>query len=275
MTIHLIVRYRERQANDPTQQTESAVEETMNFMMKPCFYATLTTVTAFASLLVSGIRPVIDFGYMMTLGVSFAFILIFLLFPSILLLISRGDSPKEVDFTSRLTLFFARIVCKGYDMILVAAAIIAFVSILGIYQLQVENRFIDYFKEHTEIYQGMLTIDRKLGGTTPLDFILRPPKDICTNTSPSANCTTISDDPLDEDLGGYFDDVPEEASENSNYWLTPLRFEEIKKLHDYFESQPEIGKVLSLATLIRLSEQLNKGQPLLDLEATLLPKFFT
>ncbi len=266
MTIHLIVRYREMQANDAAQPIKERVTETINFMLKPCFYAALTTVTAFMSLLISGIRPVIDFGYMMTIGVGFAFVLTFMIFPSVLLLMPKGHSSQEKDFTSRLTANFAHITCKHHRIILMIASAIAVASIIGISQLRVENRFIDYFKEHTEIYQGMLTIDRKLGGTTPLDFILRAPPSFPNDHSAAGD--SAEDDLLD----GYFTQINTETPEKSNYWLTPLHFREIKKIHDYFEARPEIGKVLSLATLVKLAEQLNDNQALLDFETALLPK---
>ena len=43
---------------------------------------------------------------------------------------------------------------------------------IGISKLEVENRFIDHFKSSTEIYQGMELIDRELGGTIPLEYVI-------------------------------------------------------------------------------------------------------
>ena len=54
--------------------------------------------------------------------------------------------------------------------------IIIFISIFGISKLEVENSFINYFSKNTEIYKGMKLIDEKLGGTTPLEVIIKFPK---------------------------------------------------------------------------------------------------
>mgnify|MGYP000486444117 CR=1 FL=1 len=56
------------------------------------------------------------------------------------------------------------------------AVLVAVGSLWGVSKLTVENRFIDYFQEETEIYKGMVQIDRKLGGTTPMDIIIDAPK---------------------------------------------------------------------------------------------------
>ena len=139
MTIHLVVRYREMQTQNAAQPVHERVEETMQFMLKPCLYAVLTTAAAFVSLIVSNIRPVIDFGYMMTLGISCAFVLTFIIFPGVLLLLAPGHSPQEKDFTSRLTTACARIACQRYCAVMVVAGVILFASIAGIFQLNVEK----------------------------------------------------------------------------------------------------------------------------------------
>ncbi len=264
MTIHLVVRYRETQARQPATDKRDLAQQTVRFMFEPCLYTSLTTIVAFCSLLVSGIRPLIDFGQIMTIGITFAFFLVFMLFPSFLMRLPRGSSKIETDFTTALTMSLARFTRKYHYAIILAAAVAAAGAAFGIAQLKVENRFIDYFKENTEIHKGMLMIDRKLGGTTPLDLILD------SQATPAAEDTPAKD-PFAEDelLGDYFSD--EEVGE-FQYWLTPHKFEEVKRVHDYLESQPEIGKVLSLATLIRLAENLNGG-PLGDLETGFLRKF--
>ena len=265
LTIHLIVRYRENQMRNPAEGKVSLIRGTMRFMFEPCFYAILTTITAFISLLVSGIRPVIDFGQIMTVGISLAFVLTFLLFPCILMVMPRGSSRPENDFTTKLTMGFAGFTQKHHYAVTVAASVVVVLSIAGITRLEVENRFIDYFGDDTEIHQGMLLIDRKLGGTTPLDLVL---------TAPQAG--SAEDDPVPDEggdlLDDYFTEELEETGKSTGYWLSPLRFEQVKRIHDYFESQREVGKVLSLATLIKLAEQLNEDKPLSDLEAALLPK---
>ena len=257
MTIHLVVRYRETQARNPELDKKSLVQQTTHFMFEPCLYTSLTTVVAFISLLVSGIRPVIDFGQIMGIGVTFAFLLVFILFPTFLMNLPIGSSKIENDLTSTFTMGLAQFTRKHYRVIVAVAIAIVVVAGLGIAQLKVENRFIDYFKKDTEIHKGMLVIDRKLGGTTPLDLVLNAPQEAAA---------------VDDDLTGendLFDDylAEEDLNQSQNeYWLTPYKLEEIKRIHDYLESRPETGKVLSLATLIRLTEILNNDQALGDLE---------
>ena len=90
MTIHLAVRYRELNSQKKDKSKYDIVSETIHYMFIPCVYTSLTTIVAFVSLFVSGIRPVIDFGYMMTVGITSAFIITFIVFPTILMIL-----PKE------------------------------------------------------------------------------------------------------------------------------------------------------------------------------------
>ena len=259
MTIHLIVRFRELQSRHPEATTSKLLKRTIRFMFEPCVYTALTTIVAFISLFVSGIRPVIDFGHIMTIGIVFAFFLIFTLFPSFLGVLKKSTSHHHHDFTQKITNTLANVTLRHHPAIVIIALIAALLSVIGISRLQVENRFIDYFSEDTEIYQGMLEIDQKLGGTTPFDVIVKA--DI-SETSTNDSAAT------DDLLGDYL------ADEQSvmNYWLSPSKIKEIEQLHNYFDSQTEIGKVMSLATLTQLAKILNKGQPLGDFELAFLEK---
>ena len=265
MTIHLTVRYRETQVRWPDADKRQWISETMRFMFRPCLYTSLTTIVAFVSLLVSGIRPVIDFGQIMTLGIAFAFFLVFLLFPTVLMLLPKDASTTENAVTAAITRAFARFTEKHYLPIFLVAVGVALLAGWNIMQLKVENRFIDYFKDSTEIYQGMLIIDRDLGGTTPFDLILDAPRDFGQDTHDENAGSEI--DPLAD----YFEDETIEQTQEE-YWLSPGNIEKIKQVHDYLDSQPEIGKVLSLATLVRLAEILNEDRPLEDVETGFLRK---
>ena len=265
MTVHLTVRFRELQAARPDEELRQLLKETIRFMFRPCIYTSLTTIVAFVSLLASGIRPVIDFGYLMTIGIVFAFFLIFTLFPSFLMVLKKGESRRENDFTTRLTHSLARLTKRRHRAIAVVGLAAALASAFGIARLEVENRFIDYFRDDTEIHRGMLLIDRKLGGTTPLDIILKADTAADAGTTPDAD--TDGDDEFDLDYLGDDDEQPPE-----NYWLSPRKLQEIQRIHDYLETHAETGKVLSLATLSRLAEMLKDGQPLDDFETALIGK---
>ena len=260
MVMHLLVRFRELQIKQPASDILDITKQTVRFMYTPCLYAALTTIAAFISLLVSGIRPVIDFGYIMTIGIFLLFLIIFTLFPSFMCLTKRNREYTEKDFTYNITNTFSNLSRKHYHWIIIISLVVAIGSAIGMSRLQVENRFIDYFGKDTEIYRGMLEIDRKLGGTTPFDVVLKAPE--------GADNLTQSE-PSDED---FLADYLGQEKELENYWVSPVKIEEIKKIHSYFNDKAEVGKVLSLATLAELAEILNDGEKLNDFEVAFLSK---
>jgi hypothetical protein len=257
MTIHLAVRYRELTAKNLSLEKKDIVYETIHYMFIPCVYTSLTTIVAFISLVVSGIRPVIDFGHMMTVGISSAFIITFIVFPTILMILPNENITEKNDITKNITNKFANFSIKNYGKIITSAFLILIISVFGISKIKVENRFIDYFHENTEIHQGMLEIDNKLGGTTPFDIIIDKP--FTSNDEIIESDDDFEIDELSELLG-------DEEEEIKGYWLSNPKFKEIVKIHDYLDSQPETGKVLSLATLYKLAIGLNDDDPLSDLQ---------
>jgi hypothetical protein len=172
ITIHLIVRYRELSSQDIGIERQENLRRTICSMFKPCAYTLLTTIVAFASLVVSGIRPVIDFGWMMIIGLSIAFVMAFIVIPAGLMLLPKTKPSIAEDTSSLFTLKFSRFTENHGNIIIVGGLIAAIISVVGLYRLEVENRFIDYFHSSTEIHQGMLVIDQQLGGTVTLDIIL-------------------------------------------------------------------------------------------------------
>ncbi len=257
MNIHLIVRYRQLSGSFATQY--ELVKETVSQMVWPCLYTALTTIVAFASLVFSDIKPVIDFGYMMTIGLIVTFLTSFLLLPTILSLMDKESINMKNEPKFMLTEYLAKITINKGNTVLSLTGIVLILTIFGIFQLRVENSFINYFKSDTEIYQGMKQIDDKLGGTTPLDIILKFEEPI-----------TIIEDDTDEFGGNLLDD--DQESDLSSQWFTRDKINKIKRVHDYLDSLPEIGKVLSLASTLRVAEQLNDGKELDSLEMALLYK---
>jgi uncharacterized protein len=268
MNIHLIVRYRQVSANTSNTQYDNICETTSK-MVRPCLYTALTTIVAFASLIFSDIKPVIDFGYMMTLGLIVTFLTSFLLLPCILCLVEKEkefDRPENNSF--KFTQILADLTIKKGGYIAASSIIILFLTIFGITQLKVENSFINYFKSDTEIYKGMKQIDDKLGGTTPLDVIIKFSDIKTTNklTSDEPGQSLLSDDEFGEDL------LSDDESDISSEWFTVGKINKIKLVHNYLESLPEVGKVLSLASTIKVAEQINDGKELDSLEMALLYK---
>jgi uncharacterized protein len=243
LVVHLIVRYRELHELHPEWQQAALVRETVLSKFTPCLYTALTTMVAFGSLLVSGIRPVIDFGWMMVIGLGVAFVLSFTLFPAALLLLKPGRSVALRNITGAITGAIAKAITVRPGVTLLVAALLAIAGVSGTFQLSIENRFIDYFKKSTEIYQGMRLIDEQLGGTTPLDVIVDAPP-----VAPEDH-DDEDDDFVDEfELLDEFDTGADAGIASTSYWLNSARLPEVRAIHEYLESLPGTGKVLSIAT---------------------------
>lgn len=266
LTIHLTVRYGELFVEHPGMDQRSIVLKTVEHIFLPCFYTAITTIAAFVSLVTSGIRPVIDFGWMMTLGIVVAFCFSFLFFPACLVLLKPLASVSAKDTTKKLTNTFASFTLNKTKLILGLAVTLALFCFAGISQLQVENRFIDYFKPSTEIYQGMRVIDQQLGGTTPLDIVIDANQDFFKYLK-EIEAEDKEEDPFEDDP---FSEASEKEKENYWFHSEPLLFAE--KIHDYLESLPEIGKTLSIATTVKVLKILNDDKLPDDYDLALIRK---
>ena len=268
MNIHLAVRYKQLCNEMPNSEQSEIVFLTTKKMVWPCLYTALTTICAFTSLVFSGIKPVIDFGWMMAIGLSVTFLTSFILFPSILLLLKKKEDSFNNEAQSHFTGGLAYLAKHHGNKVLFLSGLLTIITIIGITKLKVENSFINYFKEKTEIYQGMKLIDEKLGGTTPLDIVINFKKE----TFDSNESIPSSDDAelgLDDD---FFDLGSEIEINTKDYWFTSTKIKQIEKAHNYLESLPEIGKVLSLTSLIRVAEDLNEGKEFDPFELNIIYK---
>ena len=259
ITIHVIVRYRELARTNPDKSQRELVSDTVVFMAQPCLYAVLTTIAGFSSLILSGILPVINFGWMMSAGVLVSLLLTFLLFPVLQVQFDRLLPNLAFESRFALTEVFARFTERHGTTILWVSIAVAVVSVTGATRLMVENSFIDYFKESTEIYQGMKIIDQKLGGTTTLDVLLDFPEN--TEEAEPVAVTDFEGDEDEEEFDSFEEEFEESAGE-AQYWFTSDKTEAIQRLHNYLDGLPETGKVISLATLLEVGEVLNDGKPL-------------
>ena len=264
LIIHLIVRYQDLNQSKPGQDQKQLVRQTVGFMALPCFYTSITTIVAFCSLLVSGIRPVIDFGWTMTIGISLAFVLNFTFFPAALVLLSPEISRSGKDKTRIFTLAVAAFIKRHQKIILCGSFLLAVVSMIGISKLEVENRFIDHFKSNTEIYKGMQVIDRKLGGTTPLNIVMNPDQKYFDYLK------EVEQNKEEEDFDDPFADEGDSAE--MNFWFNSNMLDRVEKIHDYLESLPEVGKVQSISTLVKVFTQLDKGRKPDDYDLALIRK---
>lgn len=257
LNVHLAVFYRDFISENPSSSQMERVKATIKTMYWPCLYTALTTIVAFISLLISGIRPVIDFGWIMTIGLTLGFIITFIVFPSFIQLLSTEKHQSGSSITYKITHWVYSISVQFKAAIFVLAVLLVAFSAYGISQLKVENRFIDYFKPTTEIYQGMTVIDQELGGTTPLDIVIDADPD---------EVSLFADDEFEDEFADEFDS----GSYDAGYWFTRRKLETLEQIHDYIESLNVTGKVQSLATTAKVLKEMNDGEYPDELTLTLV-----
>jgi len=255
--LHLIVKYKEL-ARDDTLNQKELVLQTVLSKAKPSFFAIITTIAGFGSLALANLKPVINLGYMMSIGVATSLVVSFVLFPAIMMLFKKSAKPLSHNQKINLTKLCSNLVIHQGKKIILFAILIAIISIYGASKLRVENSFISYFKKNTEIYKGMKIIDTKLGGTTPLDVIVTFKDAIKAKKETST-------DSFDE-----FDSEFESNKNKNQYWFSPNKMETVMKIQKYLESLKEIGNVQSLGTILEIGKKLNNGKNLDTFELAVL-----
>ena len=255
MNIHMSTRFLQLKENLPSKNILELISLTTEKMFWPILYTVLTTIIAFLSLIFSEIKPIIDFGWMMTLGLITSFLITFTLLPTLINFVPKENISLKEYKKSFITSFFAKISQTNQKTIFVITGLIIITSLIGISRLEVENSFINYFSKKTEIYKGMKLIDEKLGGTTPLDVILKFPKK-----------EKLKNDDEDE-----FEDWDDNDNQNEEkYWFTKDKIDRIALIHNYLDDLPQVGKVLSFSSIIDVATLLNNNKPLGTLEMGVL-----
>ncbi len=254
MNIHMSTRFLQINRENPKLKKKEIILMTTSKMFWPILYTVLTTICAFLSLVFSEIKPVIDFGLMMSLGLIVSFIITFTLLPTLINFIPTSNVKIKEENKSSLTSFFGKVAINNKNIIFAITSLVIVLSIVGINRLEVENSFINYFSKNTEIYKGMKLIDEKLGGTTPLEVIIKFPKKELDKTE--------TED--DDDWGD------EKNQSDEKYWFTKDKIDKIEKIHTYLDNLEPIGKVLSFSSIIEVATQLNEGKPLGTLEMGVL-----
>ena len=251
MNIHMSTRFLQLTKQFPKLKKSKIILLATEKMFWPIIYTVLTTICAFLSLIFSEIKPIIDFGWMMTLGLITSFIITFTLLPTLLNFVNSNNVSLSKDQKSKITSFFGIVSISNKNIIFSITIVIIILSIIGILRLEVENSFINYFKKNTEIYKGMKLIDEKLGGTTPLEVIIKFPK-------------AEKEESEDEDDWG------DEDESDEKYWFTKDKINKINMVHNYLDSLEPVGKVLSFSSIIEVATQLNNNKPLGTLEMGVL-----
>ena len=255
MNIHISTRFLQLKENHPDKNISDLLSLTTNKMFWPILYTVLTTIIAFLSLIFSGIKPIIDFGWMMTLGLITSFIITFTLLPTLINFVPKENISLKEYKNSVITSFLARVSQNNHKIIFTITGLIVVLSLIGISRLEVENSFINYFSKKTEIYKGMKLIDEKLGGTTPLEVILKfPEKEI----------------PKKDEEDEFEDWDNEDDQNDEKYWFTRDKIDRISSVHNYLDSLPQVGKVLSFSSIIDVATLLNNNKPLGTLEMGVL-----
>lgn len=230
--LHLITCYREIGRDQPNLNQIERVRATLAEKLAPCFFAAITTSIGFASLTVSGIQPIIDFGIMMLISNFVTLTVALLVFPSFLSLLKKQTEGKELSWVSRFLERLKVSVIKRTGAYILVPVIIMIAISVGITKLNVENSFIDYFAHDTTVYKELSFIDQEFGGSTPLDIII---------------------------------DMSEKAEQSDLF----MRADDVNKLHlghaviDAFDAT---GNVTSLINFTSLARQLNDNKPLTEYE---------
>ena len=255
MNIHMSTRFLQLRSDFPNLKNFEIISMTTSKMFWPILYTALTTIFAFLSLIFSEIKPIIDFGWMMTFGLITSFLVTFTLLPTLLSIVSNKQELINNNKNSKITSFFRNISINKKNTIFIFTGLVIVLSIVGINRLEVENSFINYFSKNTEIYKGMKLIDEKLGGTTSLEVILKFPDEEKRKSNE------------DDDFEDWGDD---EDQNDDKYWFTKDKIDRIKKVHEYLDNLEPIGKVLSFSSIIEVATQLNNNKPLDTLEMGVL-----
>ncbi len=251
MNIHMSTRFLQLNKQFPEKKKIEILILTTRKMIWPIFYTVLTTICAFMSLVFSDIKPIIDFGWMMTFGLITSLTITFTLLPTLLSFVQNSNVRLTEEKDSKITRYLGVLSIKNKNYIFGLTGIIIFLSIFGIAKLEVENSFINYFDKNTEIYKGMKLIDEKLGGTTPLEVILKFPKD--------------EDEETDSE-----NDWGDEDENDNKYWFTKDKINKITRVHNYLDNIDAVGKVLSFSSIIEVATKLNNNKPLGTLEMGVL-----
>ncbi len=261
IVLHLVVRYRELSDKYTKSSQYKLIINTILSKLNPSFFAIITTIAGFGSLVLSGIHPVKNLGWMMSAGIAISLIIAFIVFPTILIMLKRVNNSSNSKFKLGIINASSNLVQKKGSFIIITAVLVVVFSLSGASKLIVENSFINYFKKSTEIYKGMEVIDEHLGGTTPLDVILT----FQTEEKKEKKIETSFEDDFDS-----FEDEYAQSSNDEQYWFSEDKMNTILEVHNYLETIPEIGKIQSLATLLKLGKTLNNGEELDGFKLALL-----
>lgn len=239
LIIHLIVSYLENIKKYKNADKKRLILITALQKTTPSFYAIATTMIGFLGLMFANIMPIVHLGVVMAVGVLVALIFTFVIFMSFMMLVRI---PREVEFVSlglRILEFSSNIAINNKLRIYFVAFLCVVFSVYGIRYLSVENSFINYFKSGSEIKEGLLVIDENLGGTIPLEVIVK-------------FATNETKDSINDEFESEF----EELAKEDKYFFSEEKLRIAKRIHEYFLENEYAGSILSLHSVSLLLEEL-------------------
>ncbi|WP_198411305.1 efflux RND transporter permease subunit [Marinimicrobium alkaliphilum] len=233
IVVHLIVQYREYSSSHPDWNQKQLIEAAFVKKFAPCLYAGLTTSVGFASLLFTGIQPVISFGWMMIIAVSISILVSLSVFPAMLALFSRESGREQRKLAFWTMRGFDTVARNRPSLTLWLCGGAFLLGVGGLFLLDVENSFIDYFSKDTDAHRELTFIDQELGGSTPLDVVLT---------------------------------IPE--VEQPDLIITAEDVQRAQRVQEMLQEQEGMGKILSIVNFTQLAMELNDGRPLTEYELT-------
>lgn len=234
VVIHLIVEFRQLSAKQTGSNHDELLIQTFNRKFKPCLYAAITTSVGFASLVFSGIQPVVSFGWMMIVAMFVSILVSLILFPAFLSLVSQRKEDTSSKVTQCVIGVFKSVVLESPKVIVISSVVVAGIAVAGILRLDVENSFLNYFKSSTQVHKELTFIDQQFGGSTPLDIIY---------TIPS-------------------------SQKDSELELTAETVQTLQKIQAVLQSYEEMGNTTSIVNFTELAMKINDGKPLTEYELT-------
>lgn len=253
VVIHLIVGYREKVNLRKSWSQKQIVFATLKDRINPCYYAIFTTVIGFLSLATCDILPIVMLGIMMSVAISFSLIVAFIVFASSMSLLKILQPKRNFENSFKFTQICANLAINHTNKIYIITAVLIVFGLFGMTKLKIENSFIGYFKESTEIYKGMAIIDQNLGGTIPFDVVIK--------FKESKQNTEILDD---------FEAEFVEEENSQKYWFNSQKIRIANKVGEFLKSQNFVGNVAGIDNFLKIGKILNDGKDLDDFTISVL-----
>ncbi|MEX2333632.1 MAG: efflux RND transporter permease subunit, partial [Pseudohongiella sp.] len=157
-------------------------------------------------------------------------------FPALFDLLPREKVRKDLSVLVALVRGFLALVLKHRVVVVVTSLLIMAVGVSGAMRLSVENSFINYFKQSTQIYQELAYIDQSFGGTTPLDLVYTLP----------------------------------DRSDNADIVMTAESVLSMQRIQNRMNRYDATGRILSPVNMTDLAREVNNDRPLTEYELTAL-----